>query len=215
VSKLIPYTVPGFPALACIVGIYLDKVLRERSHKELLFPFLVLTLALGVGLAIVPVAVNRLREAPTELISILYSALLVLLTIGAATCISAFRKRTSAALTFFTISFYLAVLGFGGRALDALSKEWEEPLTRFAQYAAVSDWPIFVFHMRKPSVPFYAHRAVKLPYDEAELIHDLGEVNGAYILGKAKDLTFFQSLPNARVVAQDGRFVLIARQPQQ
>lgn len=215
VSKLIPYTVPAFPALACVVGIYLDKVLRERNSKALLFPFLILTIAAGVGIAIVPVVVNRLREAPTELISVLYSALLVLLTIGAASCFSAFRKRTAAALTFFAIAFYFALLGFGGRALDVLSQEWEVPLTRFAQYAAVSDWPIFVFHMRKPSVPFYAHRAVKVPYDEAELIHGLGEVSGAYILGKTKDLTFFESLPNTRVLAQDGRFVLVAQHPRQ
>jgi 4-amino-4-deoxy-L-arabinose transferase-like glycosyltransferase len=213
VSKLIPYTVPGFPALACLVGIYLDKSLRERNSKAFLFPFLVLTVALGVGIAVVPVAVNRLREAPAELVSILYSALLVLLVIGMASCLSSFRRRPAAAITFFTITFYFALFGFGGRALDVLSREWEGPLTHFAQYAAVSDRPIFVFHMRKPSVPFYAHRPVQVPYDEAELIHGLGEANGAYILGKARDLTFFQSLPNCHLVAQDGRFVLIAQQP--
>jgi 4-amino-4-deoxy-L-arabinose transferase-like glycosyltransferase len=215
VSKLLPYTVPGFPALACVLGIYLDKVLRERNSKALLFPFLTLSLVVGVAIAVVPVVVNRIREAPAELISILYSALIVLLVIGLASCLSAFRKRPAAALTFFTITFYLALFGFGGRALDALSREWEGPLPRFAQYASLSNWPIFVFHMRKPSVPFYAHRPVKLPHDEAELIRGLGEANGAYILGKAHDLNFLQSLPNTRLVAQDGRFVLIAQQPRQ
>lgn len=213
VSKLIPYTLPAFPALAALVGVYLDKVLRERNHKALLFPFMVLTAALGVGLAILPVAVNRLREAPAELIGILYSALLVLLVIGVVSAFSAFRRRTAAALAFFAVTFYASMLGFGGRALDVLSRDWEVPLIKFAQYAAVTKWPIFVFHMRKPSIPFYAHRPVKNPYDEAELIHDLGETNGAYILGKVKDAHFFESLPNCRIVARDGRFLLVAQRP--
>jgi 4-amino-4-deoxy-L-arabinose transferase-like glycosyltransferase len=213
VSKLMPYTVPAFPALAALIGVYLDKVLREKNHKALLFPFMVLTAALGVGLAVVPVVINRLREAPTSLISILYSALIVLLVIGIASSFSAFRKRTAAALTFFSISFYLCLLGFGGKGLDVLSSEWEAPLPKFAQFAANSDWPIFVFHMRKPSIPFYAHRPVKNPYDEAELIRGLGESNGAYILGKTKDANFFESLPNCRIVARDGRFLLVAQRP--
>jgi 4-amino-4-deoxy-L-arabinose transferase-like glycosyltransferase len=213
VSKLATYTLPAFPALGALVGIYLDKSLAERNNKAVLFPFLLLTIALGVGLAILPVAMGRLRDAPTELVSLLYSAMIVMLVSGIACCFSAFRKRSAAAVTFFCIAFYFSMLGFGSHALKVVSDAWEEPLTRFARFAGQSKWPIIVFHMRKPSMPFYAGRQVKLPYDEAGLIRMLGETDGAYILAKADRQHFLESMPNCRVVARDGRFILVAQRP--
>lgn len=213
VSKLMPYTVPAFPALAAVLALYLDKEISQRDSRHFAMPFLVLTIVSGVGLAVVPVAVTRLRDAPVELISVIYSGVLALLVISAATTISAFRKKRAAAITFFAISIYAVFLSFGSRALDVLANEWEVPVMRFAQYAAWSEWPVFVFNMRKPAVPFYLHRPVRLPHDEAELIRGLGETNGAYVIAKTKDRTFLESLPNCRIVAQQGKFVLVAQRP--
>lgn len=212
VSKLIPYTLPAFPALAALIGIYLDKVIEQKRSKAVMFPLLVLTVAFAVGLAVVPVAVNRLRDAPAELVSVVYSALLVLLLISAAACASAFRKRIAAAVTFFGIGVYVCFVSIGGHALHVLSQDWEVPIVHFARFASLSQWPIFVFNMRKPSVPFYAQRKVELPADEADLIRALGKTNGAYIIGKTKDLSFLESMPNCRLIARDGKFVLVSQQ---
>ncbi len=212
VSKLIPYTVPAFPALAALIGIYLDKVIVQRRSKAVMFPLLVLSAAFAVGLAVVPVAVNRLRDAPADLVAVVHSALLVLLLVSAAAGVSAFRKRIGAAVAFFAIGVYVCFVSIGGHALTVLSQDWEVPIVHFARFAALSQWPIFVFNMRKPSVPFYAQRQVQLPADEADLIRALGKTNGAYIIGKTKDLSFLESLPNCRLIARDGKFILVSQQ---
>src|SRR5205807_1008215 len=99
---------------------------------------------------------------------------------------------------------------FGSRGLNILSRQWQEPIPVFSAYAAVSNWPVFVFDMRKPSVPFYLHRRVILTAGKEDLESGLKALPHAYIMTPAANEEYFRHLRGSKIVFRRGRFLLVA-----
>ncbi len=213
VSKLLPYTLPAFPALAILTGIYLDKQIEEKRIRSLALPLLCFAVVCAVALYVVPVTIIRLREMPPMLPQIIQSGLCILLALAVTASLLVFAKRQHIAIGMFAAGLFLSVMAFGKTALDVLSAEWEGPIPAMSQFASLSGQPVVVWHMRKHSVPFYARRQVIMPGDVSELQRVLGSSERAYIIGKTKDLDTLSSLPRCRVLVKQGRFVLLAQQP--
>jgi 4-amino-4-deoxy-L-arabinose transferase-like glycosyltransferase len=212
VSKLLPYTMPAFPALALLIGVYLCHSIEQRKYFAIAVPVLILAVAAAAGLLGVSYVVPKLKEAPVELISIARYGLMALSAVAAVAGIVALRRKLPAAVAVLLIGFYLCIAICGSQALAAVSGYWEGPLPHFAHYAGASRLPVFVWHMRKPSVPFYAQRQIIIP-ERDELIQALSQTNGAYILSKKKDLDFLLSLPRCRFLVKHGLYVLVAQTP--
>lgn len=210
VSKLIPYTLPAFPALAVLLALEFENIFAKSDSKRAAIPAFTLAIIFGVATIVLPMALKLLRDAPVTLVDLAESfASYELIFAGAAAALAS-RKFFRSAFMLFLVPTFVGFLFFGNRILTVLSQTWEEPLPAMAQYAAVSDLPIFVYDMRKPSIPFYTRRKVVQPGSPDELkVHLEKSVRGAYILTKSKQSQFFRELAGCKIQYAEGKFLLV------
>lgn len=211
VSKLLPYTVPAFPALAMLIGYELSA--STTSRKRLLIPFAFLTALFACAEFIVPIAVNRLRDAPAELVHIIQSMISAELFGCVVVLLLLVWKKPTWAIGFFAGMTVLTSGYFGSKVLDVMAEGWEGPIPVFSRYAAISSLPIFVHDMRKPGVPFYTQRKVFHPVNAIELEYLLSQHGEAYILTRSRQRDYFQSKPGFKVLSERGKFMLVKYTP--
>jgi 4-amino-4-deoxy-L-arabinose transferase-like glycosyltransferase len=212
ISKLLPYTLPGFPFLAALVAVYLDKALAQGKLSRVALPLTLVAIAAGVALYMVPHLIVRLREMPAELPVVIHQALLRLLVAAIAAILAVWFKRPHLGLTVFAAAVFVCFLTSGNKALNILGAEWEGPVPAFARFAALSGDPIVVWHMRKPSITFYAGRKVLIPADSTQLDETMKDLPRAYIIAKVADLPALSHLSDCRLLVKQGRFALLRRQ---
>jgi hypothetical protein len=200
---------PAFPFIAILIAHCFDQVIVSQRLRPLTIGFAVLMSAFGGGYMIVPFALSKLRDCPQGLHEVVSSILATMCAVSLLALVGMLRRKPYAALALFVASTLSCECYFGARALDVLSDNWEGPLQSFGQYAAVSNWPIVVFDMRKPTVDFYTHRHSIIPPDREALQHDLRLLNTAYILTPTKNLQLLQQL-GCKTVRTEGKIALIA-----
>lgn len=210
VSKLLPYTLPAFPALAIIVGCEFERCLsRHSAFKRLAMPLLVVMLVYAAASLVAPIVAARLRDAPEGLIALISAygsaqAVVVLLSI------LAFKLgRKIAGLIIMTVGTAFLLVVHTGHILPVLSNKWEGPLPKFARFAGQSSDPLIVFDMRKPGVPFYALKQVENIGNFDLLTIRLKQVPQAYILVKVKNMPLFKDMAGIKTVDSEGDFALL------
>lgn len=209
VSKLLPYTLPAFPALALLVALEFERICEKQAARRAALPASLLVIIFASALAILPFALTRLRDAPVTLVEIVQSLVSYELVFAAAAAALAGRKFFKSAFMLFFLPTVVGFMFFGNRILTVLSQTWEEPLPAMAAFAGASDLPLLVYDMRKPSMPFYARRKVIQPSSAEELSKVLLQTRGAYILSKSKQTQFFRDLANCKVLYAEGKFILV------
>ena len=216
VSKLLPYTMPAFPALAVLFALEAERILQTGNRKRALIPVAIIAVAFGASNAILPFALKKLRDAPPGLIDLIRSFTTFELVFSMAALAFTARKMFRSAWFIFCLPTVLGMLFFGGKILNSLSAQWEGPLPALAGYAALSNQDIFVYDMRKPSIPFYTRRKIVQPASPAELITALQQSGSAYIITKTKTSAFIKSIEGCKIIRQEGSFLLAAyRRPPQ
>lgn len=233
VSKLLPYTLPAFPALAILVALYLQKnldriCLVERAgdpHNTgaplkvalpLSLPMLGMIAVYGAVAVFVPRVIGRLRDAPAGLDQYIASYACAL---GAITlmCLLLVRlRKANAAMHFLTVLSAIALTVYAGKILPIVSQKWEAPLVDFARFCAgdradnAGRIPIIVFDMRKPGVPFYTRRKVENINEGHNLQARLKQLNRAYILAKIKKRDFLLTVDGVKLLRAEGDFGLFS-----
>lgn len=213
VSKLLPYTLPAFPAIAILLALEFERIIERNAVKRAFYPALILAAVFIAASILPPIFIGKLRDAPEVLGEIIQSFASFELIFVAASIALLSRRFYRSAFFLFVIPTFLGFLFFGHRLLNVLSQTWEEPLPHMARYAALSDLPILVYDMRKPSIPFYTHRRVEQPSNPDQLVAMLSQSKGAYILSKIKKKQFFRDLKGCRVQYAEGRFILVRYTP--
>jgi 4-amino-4-deoxy-L-arabinose transferase-like glycosyltransferase len=214
VSKLLPYTVPAFPAIALITGYYVDRLAASPQARGLKFAFGGLTLTFAIAAFAVPLVFSRLRDCPSDLITILPCLFAAQALIAFVALVAAMLKNANFSVKFFMAMSSCAIVGFGMPLLDMLSTQWEEPIVAYSHYAAQSNWPIVVFGLRAPSVPFYARRQVFMPKTCDELAEDLRRIDHAYIITRSSNARDLTTVQGCRALHTTGRFTLaVFRKP--
>ncbi len=210
VSKLLPYTLPAFPALAILVGCEFERCLsRQSAFKRLGLPLLVVMLVYAAASLVAPIVAARLRDAPEGLIALISAygsaqAVVVLLSM------LAFKLgRKIAGLTIMTVGTAFLLVVHSGHILPVLSNKWEGPLPKFAHFAGQSSDPLIVFDMRKPGVPFYARKQVENITNFDLLTIRLKQVPQAYILVKVKNMPLFKDMAGIKTADSEGDFALL------
>jgi 4-amino-4-deoxy-L-arabinose transferase-like glycosyltransferase len=210
VSKLLPYTLPAFPALAILVGCEFERCLNlQAAFKRLALPLLVVMLVYAAASLVAPIVAARLRDAPEGLIALISAygsaqAVVVLLSI------LAFKLRQQlAGLTIMTVGTAFLLVVHTGHILPVLSQKWEGPLPKFANFAGQSADPLIVFDMRKPGVPFYARKQVENITNFDLLTIRLKQVPQAYILVKVRNMPLFKGTAGIKTVDSEGDFALL------
>lgn len=210
VSKLLPYTLPAFPALAILVGCEFERCLsRQSAFKRLGLPLLVVMLVYAAASLVAPIVAARLRDAPEGLIALISAygsaqAVVVLLSM-----LTFKLGRKIAGLTIMTVGTAFLLVVHSGHILPVLSNKWEGPLPKFAHFAGQSSDPLIVFDMRKPGVPFYARKQVENITNFDLLTIRLKQVPQAYILVKVKNMPLFKDMAGIKTVDSEGDFALL------
>lgn len=209
VSKLLPYTVPAFPAMALLVGYSIDKAISLGKRWQILAPFALLSIVYGVTLQVGPAILNRLRDKPEGIADVLLGFAAFELVLSGICCILAAARRLQAAVLLFAVLSLMAMTHFGLKALRAVSESWEVPLVAFARYAGATKDPIIVYSMRKPGVTFYAERPVLVIKYRDEFDKALQTLPRAYVLGRKKTWPNYEQEPGCRLLDKKGDFVLV------
>lgn len=209
VSKLLPYTLPAFPALAALVAWHLERAWQRVSFRALALPVLAMILVYSACGLIAPHLTTRLRHAPAELITIIsgYAAAQALVCLVALGLLR--LKKLTFAMTFVTTAAALCIVSYMGRTLNVVSAKWEGVLPSYSRFAGLSKEPIIVFDMRKPGVPFYALRQVENINGFWPLKKRLAQIPSAYILCRATSLPALKSLNGVKVLASQGDFAMV------
>ncbi len=210
VSKLLPYTLPAFPALAILVALEIDAALSNNEKMRLLAPMGLLACVFGSAILIANWALSHLSGSPPGL---LHPALAFASfeSVLALVCLLVMRFwKPQAAIALFFGLFTASVVHFAAQILPVLSQHWEGPIPAFARFAADSNEPIVVFSTRKPGFPFYAKRKVINAPDVDYLTQQLSSLQSAYILSKVKTKGFMDAIGGTcKVVARDGEYILV------
>ena len=216
VSKLLPYTLPAFPAIALLIALEFERIIESQLARRAVIPAFILFAIFAGTSVILPHAVMKLRDAPETLVEMgsSFASYEVIFTMLCVALLS--RRFFRAGFFLFLLPTFMGILFFGGRILTVLSQTWEEPLPAMARYAGSSDLPILVFDMRKPSMPFYTGRKVIQPGSREALIAFLKSpegAKGAYILTKSKQNDFFRAQEGCKLQYSQGKFVLVRYVP--
>lgn len=209
VSKLLPYTLPAFPALAILVALEIDRAIEAGKRKRLLIPAAVLATAYGAGVPLAPFVLSKVRHVPEGLKEPVEIAL-----IGAASALAialillCARRLQSAVLALAACQIGL-VLFTQHAIIPRLSDEWEGSLPAMSRYCGDCREPLFVFDMRKPSVPFYARRQISQVWSWPVLTVELSRLDRAYVLTRARNESYISMLPGMKALRKEGAFLLI------
>jgi 4-amino-4-deoxy-L-arabinose transferase-like glycosyltransferase len=209
VSKLIPYTLPAFPALALLIAHEFERCRQDGKLAPLAVPLVVLTAGSSAGVAFGPLLLTRLRDLPPDLPGLITSILWVLLAILLTALIAVSLRCIRLSAGILAGATFAAYLFFGPQLLGVLSREWEAPLPVFSAYAEHSSWPVFVYDMRKPSVPFYLHRKVILPTGREDLESRLAAEPCAFVMSRSLNRAYFEGFKGCKIIASQGRFLFV------
>ena len=207
VSKLLPYTLPAFPAVAIMLGCFIDELIAEKKNKPISIGFTVLAFAFGIGLLVAPHAISKLRDCPPGLSSMISGALCTMCASSVIAFIASLMRRPGAAVAAFATMLIAATVFFGSQAMTILADYWEEPIKAYSNFVAGSNWPIVVFQARKPSVTFYTHRKVVYTDAKSELTKAMDANAHGYVISRIKSASALKEL-GCRILSTQGTAVL-------
>ena len=210
VSKLIPYTLPAFPAIAALSGIFASGLISRASRLPIASFLALIAVLSSISFFTLEFVESKVRDCPPDLITLLPGTILTLLAISLVSFLLALKKRLFASLVSFCCLMVLMVGFFGPKFLDVFANEWEEPVQAFCRYAALSDRPILVHSIRKPSATYYAERRVEMCPTEDLLVAHMTNSKEAYIIARSKNAEFFKSIDGCKVMLSQGRFLLVS-----
>ncbi len=211
VSKLLPYTLPAFPANAILAGLAVAYLARSKKLLPVqwgLFALFVLSVA-TVFLA--PYIVDRIRDCPLALAYEITGASFLIGTVSFfALLISRLTKTITPSLLAIAGLMCCCVVFAGSNVMQIFIKDWEEAPLAFVQYAAQSSDPIVVYQVRKPSAPFYAGRKVEVCSDLPAMQKSALKLKSAYIIARADKEAELKSVSGVeiKVRVKQGRFIL-------
>jgi 4-amino-4-deoxy-L-arabinose transferase-like glycosyltransferase len=214
VSKLLPYTLPAFPAFAMLIACEIERVFAENKRKPILIVLGLLFSIYALAGTVAPFALQKLRDAPLDLPNTignygLVMAFFVVLAFVFALIFARTSNRSYITLAIFGTALFVVNGYFGCKLLPQVSRAFEGDVPDYAHFASLSGEPILVHDLRKPGITFYAKRAVLLPAD-LDAVHDLlHSRKAAYILTRTRDLKDLPPEDGFKVVASDSRFALL------
>ncbi|MBC7999993.1 MAG: glycosyltransferase family 39 protein [Leptolyngbya sp.] len=208
VSKLLPYTLPAFPAAALLIGMEIDRAISQPAKKRLLIPFSIITFVYAAAFFFGPFALSKVRHLPAGLATLANPASLGMMVAMIVAVVSViFNKRTLSVAVTLSCHVLLLVL-LAPPLMAALSDHWEGPIPHFGVFVGRLQEPTFVFDMRKPGVTFYARRQMYQAWSWATLTSEMSRIPRGYIITRARNRDQLKLLPGTTVVMQEGLYLL-------
>ena len=211
-TKLETYIVPILPAIALLVGCYLDVLVRanhRKSSRMLLSTLIALTTLISVS---TPIAINFVfKDSEQNLFGQIIAC--VILVAGCFFAILQLRKgraETAVFANLFTMAAYGAI--FIPCLFIAYHKAYQQPVDRLIAYAHSEHADLAVLFFSMPSAMFQYRHAIPLIKAEREMRSFAdGGPDKRWILMNKDVLSLLKWTERSpRVVAHEGRWWLFA-----
>ncbi|MCW5823203.1 MAG: glycosyltransferase family 39 protein [Cyanobacteria bacterium TGS_CYA1] len=186
VSKLLPYTLPAFPANAILAALGVSYLLKKKIYWPVQLGFGTLSIASVAAVFAAPYIVDRIRDCP---LALAYEIVGAAFLIGTVSFLCLVFSRLTKTLTPSLLALGTLMIGCvvfaGPNAIGIFIKDWEETPLSFVQYAAKSSEPIIIYQVRKPSAPFYALRKVEVIQDLPAMEKAAPAIKSAYLIARS------------------------------
>lgn len=182
VSKLLPYTLPCFPALAIIIANQWTGFIKQNNRKSAVIYTAIIFLFALAAVLICPFALHYLRNAPPLLPKLIfqYSGLLSLATF--CSIMAASRKHLFAAAIILFGTMTISSSLFLPQFLAVVNDYWEADLRQYAKLARFSKKPLIVYRLRKPGTPFYYGKKVIQLNSKEDLSMTTKQLKACYLI---------------------------------
>lgn len=209
VSKLMPYTLPAFPAAATLFALEIERGIASRGRWRLLAPIALVAVVYGCLLFAGPWIISKIRHLPDGVAPLVQPATIGMSIAMVIAVLAGFLNRKQVAIGVTMVAHILLVTLLAPPLVQALSKQWEGPIPEFSRYVGKVEEPAFVFDMRKPGVPFYAGRQMSQAWTWATLTSELSRMKRGYVITRARNKGPFLELPGFTVIKEEGLYILI------
>jgi len=209
VSKLLPYTLPAFPAAAILFALEIERAIKKPARWRLLAPVSIIAVACVIGYFIMPFVLSKVRnltDGVLPLAQTAWAAMAVAMTLAA---VSVWINKRQIAVAIVIASQALLCVLLAIPLTLKLSQLWEGPLPEMARYVGKVSEPAFVFDMRKPGVPFYADRQMSQAWTWATLTSELSRINRAYVITRSRNKGPLLEMPGYTVIKEEGLYLLL------
>jgi 4-amino-4-deoxy-L-arabinose transferase-like glycosyltransferase len=208
VSKLLPYTLPAFPALAIIIA-HQWQIFMENGRNRSMTVYCALIFSLFAGAVVcAPIALRYLRNAPPDLTSLLVVSVSILsLYFLLALFLAVIKRQKLASFVLFASAIVFSLI-VTPKILEQVSQFWEGSVVDYAEFARLSKKPLIVYRLRKPAMPFYYGARVQQANNKEELKNALGLQEQCYLITNCKDLVFLKAL-GCKTIATDSNFAFV------
>ncbi len=208
VSKLLPYTLPAFPALAMIIAFQWHMFLQNKERKNLVIYCAIVLFIYGLAGLLSPVCFKYLRNAPPELTPLIsHYGLIVSLAVLIALSLLLVHKLKAATWVLFGSIIGLTII-FMPKLSAKVAQFWEGDLPSYARFVSRTNQPLIVYQLRKPGIPFYFGRRVFQASKQGEL-NEIFRINEqCYVITKNSNLIDLQA-KGCKMIAKDTNFVLL------
>lgn len=211
VSKLLPYTLPAFPANAILAALSIAYLAHNKKLWPVQWGLALLCAASVSAVFLAPYIVDKIRDCP---IALAYEIAGASFLIGTVSFFCLVISRVTATITPSILALGGLMIGCvvfaGANVMDIFIKDWEEAPLAFVQYAAKSNEPIVVYQVRKPSAPFYAGRKVEVCSDFPAMQKTALKLQSAYVIARKDKVEELSKLSGAtiKVRVKKGKFIL-------
>lgn len=177
-SKLIPYILPIFPALALLCGNYLAQYCQKPLSKGVKIGLSLLPIvAIGLGIASLWIIANLNEETDLALVKhYLYGITLFSIVGALATCFTVWRFNLAKGLICLAVSSMMFV-NLGLLSLPHIDNRSIKPLTDVLKPILQSDDEVVAFNDYFQDLPVYLQRRITLINIEDELLFGMQHQN--------------------------------------
>ena len=205
VSKLLPYTLPAFPALAIIIANQWDLFIKNKQNKSIFVYSALIAFIYIAAVFLCPLLLKHLRNCPSDLSSVLYPYFMAMASFMLLSILVLISKKPllSQKILFATVT--LTTIVFIPKLLSVLANSWERPIAQYARVAGQSHKPLIVYRLRKPSLPFYFGQAILQPTNLAELRQTTRNSQEYYLITSTKYLSEVQ-LSGFKIIDEKNNF---------
>jgi 4-amino-4-deoxy-L-arabinose transferase-like glycosyltransferase len=209
VSKLLPYTLPAFPAAAILFALETERVFAQSGRRRLSIPISLLAVAYAVAFFLMPFILGKVRNMPDGVLPLVQPAIAACAVSMTIAWISSWLNKKQVAVGLLLATQVLIAGLLAPPVTIALSKQWEGPIPELSRMVGKFEEPAFVFDMRKPGVPFYADRQMSQAWTWAVLTSELARMPRAYVITRARNKGPFMEMPGFTVLKEEGLYMLL------
>jgi len=197
-TKLINYTAPSYPFVAIVVGAYLAKIVDGRAFRLNVRPEIYTIAVVGFAMPIGAYLFTKYTE-PFDSVSWMFIFFLAL-PLGALVAIWLQKRSICHAILSIAASFLLTNFLFFAFTFQIIDDQ--SPVSKHKELVHSYDH-VVAYRNFDHAFAFYAKKTIPIIHNVDDLMSYVSENENVLILGRDRDLSYMDSIPNLRTISVD------------